>query len=336
MKYSLLTEEGNPAAASPEIREGSLVLTVLNEELSLPSFLHSIAEQRVLPNEIVVVDGGSTDDTVEQLRSWAPPAGCTLIVLEQPGANISEGRNLAVAHASSDRILVTDAGTILDSEWSALMLAAFDEGSSPDVIGGFFRPTGRTLVERTIAFAITPNVMEIDGSKFLPSSRSLGFTRQAWSNAGGYPEWLDYCEDLLFDLRMKQLDLRFTFVADAVVTWSARSNIASFMKQYFRYARGDGKANLWAKRHAARYAAYTAGLSLLALSFAQPLALVLLVGAAGAYLAKFWRRLWRGREGFGYGLFAGLALAPVVVVAGDLAKMAGYPAGISWRRRRFI
>ncbi|MDF2994257.1 MAG: hypothetical protein K0S37_4771, partial [Microbacterium sp.] len=42
----------------------SLCLTVLNEARGIERFLDTVARQFVLPGEIVVVDGGSTDETV--------------------------------------------------------------------------------------------------------------------------------------------------------------------------------------------------------------------------------------------------------------------------------
>ena len=314
------------------IRPASLILTVLNEVASLPAFLRSVTGQQTLPSEIVIVDGGSTDGTVALLRAWVPPLGCALVVIESPGATISQGRNLAVQHAVCDRLLVTDAGTSLDPEWAGQLISAFDSTAAPDVVGGFFHPSGSTFLERCVAFTITPRLAEIEPSTFLPSSRSVGFTRAAWVAVSGYPEWLDYCEDLVFDLRLKERGFTFAFVGAAVVTWSARSSVSDFMVQYFRYARGDGKAGLWPRRHAARYAAYACGIGLVAISFAQPVALVPLVVAGSAYLAKFWRRVWLGRESFAGQTVIALLAVPVIVVAGDLAKMTGYPFGVRWRR----
>ena len=39
-------------------------------------------------------------------------------------------------------------------------------------------------------------------------------------------------------------------------TFVPRESLRSFWTQYYRYARGDGKADLWRKRHAIRYATY--------------------------------------------------------------------------------
>lgn len=312
--------------------EVSLIMTVLNEESGIVEFLDSIASQPVIPAEIVIVDGGSQDDTVNALRSWSRPPGCSLVVEVLAGAGISEGRNRAIELASHSRVLVADGGTTLDLRWVEHMLAAFPDDGSTVVVGGFFRPTGDSVVERAIAYAVTPMREEIDPERFLPSSRSLGFSRDAWSRAGGYPEWLDYCEDLVFDLRMKKLGIPFRFAPDAIVTWAARPSIRGFMKQYYRYARGDGKASLWGKRHAARYGAYIGGAGLLAFGFVTPWSWLAAALGFAAYQRKFVLRVWRRRSEFPMPVRT-LALVPVIVVAGDLAKMAGYPAGLVWRAK---
>ncbi|MBK4348931.1 glycosyltransferase, partial [Lacisediminihabitans changchengi] len=173
------------AVPNSHVRPASLVLTVLNEGHSLPTFLRSLSAQRHLPSEVVIVDGGSADDTVEILTAWSPPAGTAVRIVERPGANISQGRNTAISLAESPWILVTDGGTVLDPGWIESLLDSFDGQPTPTVVSGFFRPTGESLVERAIAFTATPRLTEIDSATFLPSSRSIAFTRDAWSQAGG-------------------------------------------------------------------------------------------------------------------------------------------------------
>ncbi|MDD5659446.1 MAG: glycosyltransferase, partial [Actinomycetota bacterium] len=49
------------------IRNVSFISTVFNEEASISSFLNSFFKQNYLPEEIIFVDGGSKDKTVELL-----------------------------------------------------------------------------------------------------------------------------------------------------------------------------------------------------------------------------------------------------------------------------
>ncbi|MGP3535446.1 glycosyltransferase [Microbacterium sp. RD1] len=309
----------------------SLIATVLNEESSLPAFLASLEAQTVHPAEIVVVDGGSSDSTVQHLRAWTPSCGCRVVVHAAPGAGISAGRNLAIARASHEQVVVTDAGTVPQDDWFATLTAPWDH--DPDaVIAGFFAPAGNTFWSRAIGAVITPTRGEIDPRSFQPSSRSVAFPRAVWREVGGYPEWLDYCEDLVFDLTVREAGRRFTFAPDAVVAWVGRPNLLAFAKQYYRYARGDGKAGLFPRRHGLRYGAYAFALSAWWIS-----PWLFLLGAIGfaAYIRTSLRRVWERRALFRAPAAAAAVLAaPLVVVVGDVAKMAGYPAGVAWRRRR--
>ncbi|GAA1859985.1 glycosyltransferase [Myceligenerans crystallogenes] len=308
----------------------SLVMTVLNESGSLPAFLGSLAGQTVLPDELVVVDGGSADGTVALLEEWSRTAPVKVTVIVAPGANISRGRNLAISGAQHDLIAVTDAGTRLAPGWLAALVAALRD--DVDVVSGFFGPMWDSWHERLFACVLMPLADEIDPATFLPSSRSLLLRRSAWRAAGGYPEWLDYCEDLVLDLALRKAGLRFAFQPEAIARWSARDTWRGYATQYYRYARGDGKSGLWPRRHALRYGAYALGLAgLLAPSpgIVRPL---LVLGFLG-YAARFLRRAWRRRPAGAFATLRFLAAVPAVVVVGDVAKMAGYPAGLAWRRR---
>lgn len=318
--------------AAHETRENtSLIATVLNEEPSVPAFLASLEAQTIHPAEIVVVDGGSSDRTVQHLRAWTPPCGCRVIVHAAPGAGISAGRNLAIALATNEQLVITDAGTVQRSDWFATLTAPWDH--DPDaVIAGFFEPAGDTFWSRAIAAVITPTQDEIDPGRFQPSSRSVAFPRGVWREVGGYPEWLDYCEDLVFDLAIRKTGRQFVFAPDAVVAWLGRPNLLEFAKQYYRYARGDGKAGLFPRRHSLRYGAYA--FALLAWWISPWLFLVGTIGFV-AYVRTALRRVWERRSMFrAPAAAAALLTAPLVVIVGDVAKMSGYPSGVAWRRRR--
>jgi hypothetical protein len=190
------------------------------------------------------------------------------------------------------------------------------------------------MTERILASTITPTLSEIEPKDFLPSSRSLLLTKDAWTRAGGYPEWLDYCEDLVFDLRLIRAGYTFDFAPRAIARWSARDSFRAYAKQYYRYARGDGKAGLWPKRHIARYCAYGIGLTGFIVSgkAKKPMRTALLIGLL-SYMRKFFVRAWRRRDGDALGSAVAVTAVPAVIVIGDISKMVGYPVGLWWRFR---
>jgi glycosyltransferase involved in cell wall biosynthesis len=312
----------------------SLICTVLNEAGSIDALLDSIARQGVLPDELVFTDAGSRDDTVARIQRWAEShSSVPTVVLVRPGANISAGRNAAIRAARGDVIAVTDAGVHLPQNWLAEIVRPLRTDPSVGAVSGFFQSSPTSTFELALGATTLPDVAEITPQRFLPSSRSIAFRRAAWQRAGGYPEWLDYCEDLIFDVNLRRTGCRFAWAPAAMVEFRPRASVSAFWRQYFRYARGDGKAKLWPKRHAIRYATYLGTAAVFAL-LPKLVAFALIGAGAAAYsrrpLGRLWRR--RGRRPLAQLLMAGLLVAPLRAV-GDVAKMAGYPLGRLWRLR---
>jgi len=319
-------------------RSVSVIATVLNEGDAIRRLLDSLLAQTHPADEIIVVDGGSQDNTVANLRAYQDRL--PLRILVEPGCNISQGRNRAIAAAQHEIIAATDAGVWLEPRWLAALLAPFQQpGAAVEVVAGFFQPDATTPFEIAMGATILPALADIDPATFLPSSRSVAFTRAAWQRAGGYPEWLDYCEDLVFDFRLRDVAGPFAWAPGAIAHFRPRSSLSAFFTQYYRYARGDGKADLWRRRHAIRYATYLIVLPLLlGLAFGRRRAravgwLGLLLGLA-AYNRRPWQRLGAMWEPLTWPQrLLTLGLAPVIRVVGDAAKMIGYPVGVWWRWR---
>jgi glycosyltransferase involved in cell wall biosynthesis len=304
----------------------ALVFTVLNEIDTVGDLLASIDRQTRRPDEVVVVDGGSRDGTVEALQAWADAAP-ERTVLVVPGAGISAGRNRAVAATTADVLAVTDAGCTLEPDWLEHLVAPLEDPAVA-VAMGFYRPDARTRFEVLVSCLNLPDAHEVDPEAFLPSARSVAYRRAVFDDVGGYPEWLAIGEDMLFDLALVRAGHRRVFVPEAVVHWRLRSDVRSFLRQYYRYARGDGIAGMHPRRHAARFATYGSLLAaLLGPRRTRPLAAVPLAGLA------WWLRptLPRARRRLGREWPLALVAVPPLTVAMDAAKMAGWAAGTARR-----
>jgi len=312
----------------------SLIATVLNEAHSLDILFGSLLRQTRLPDQVVIVDGGSRDGTWGKLQQFAERAPFEVQVDRIPGANISQGRNAAIARAKGDVIAATDAGVRLEERWLEYLVAPFEQEDAPDVVSGFFVPDPHSLFERVLGATTLPRLAEIDPSSFYPSSRSVAFRKAAWEAVGGYPEWLDYCEDLLFDFALADAGYRFAFIPEARVHFRPRSSLWAFIKQYYRYARGDGKADFWRYRHLVRYGTYVGGAALCWLAFSRPIALVALALGFGVMMRSPFLRLAPWLQDLDpLKRFQALAWMVLIRISGDLAKMAGYPVGMVWRWR---
>lgn len=318
----------------------SVIATVYNEGDAIHRLMQSLIDQTRPPDEVVIVDGGSTDNTVAHLHQYADRLPLRVIVRE--GANISEGRNHAAAVARGDVLAITDAGVTLPHDWLAELVAPFETDTPPDVVSGFFAADPHTLFEVAMGATVLPLADEIDPATFLPSSRSVAVRRAAFLAVNGYPEWLDYCEDLIFDMKLKAR-YPFAFAPTACVAFRPRETLRAYIQQYYRYARGDGKADLWRKRHAIRYITYLVIVPAVLIGglVLHPLVWSLYLLGGAVYLRRPFQRVpavmrvYAARDGARVGPLAWgyvALLVPVIRVVGDVAKMFGYPMGWRWRQ----
>ncbi|NCC33541.1 MAG: glycosyltransferase [Chloroflexia bacterium] len=314
----------------------SLICTVRDEAETIGALIDSMLAQHRLPDEIVINDCLSRDPTPEIVRAYA--AREPRIRLVAGGNSISSGRNHAIREARGTIIACTDAGLRLDPGWLEAIVAPIERDEA-DLVGGFFEADPQSLFELTLGAVNYRNLDEIDPVTFMPFGKSMAFRRSLWEEAGGFPEWLSHCEDLVFAQAAEQAGFRRTFAPSALVYFRPRSSLGAFARQYYFYARGDGMAGLWPKRHAIRYLVYSStALMLTAARYVPklrgPSAALVALGLS-AYTYRPYRRLLtrlKGRPGLEQ--LTALALVPVIRVVGDIAKMVGYPVGRLKRRRR--
>jgi len=221
------------------MKEATLICTVYNEGESIEELLQSIEEQSVTPDEAVFVDGGSTDDTQERIKEFADDHEWMNLVVDE-GCNIAEGRNIAVENASNDYIVSTDGGCVLHEEWYREMCAAFKKS---DFVAGMWKPRYDSMFEevqgKIIGHQMT--VEELKKGNRGPSSRSIGFSVEAWEDAGGYPEELYTGEDSKFNAKILSSGYTQAVAEDALVYWKMRPTWKDLYSQFYTYGEGDAK-----------------------------------------------------------------------------------------------
>jgi hypothetical protein len=262
-------------------------------------------------------------------------------VIHRPegASGISSARNAGIAAAAHDRIACTDVGCVPQPGWLDALRAAMSDEPEPALVTGLYDVAAAGPLQEAMALACYPAVEEarrtgpltrvygaLLGRVFdagLPTGRSMAFTRQAWRDAGGFPESLATAEDVGFGQAIVARGGRAVLAADAVVTWDQRPTIAGTATMFYRYGVGDGQSRHrgLVARNLARLVAYSAGAAALA-SGRRPARAGAAAGAA-FYLSVPVGRAVRRRSSP-----ATVALIPAALALKDLTKIAGCLAGL--------
>lgn len=311
----------------------SLITTILNERNNIEKWLNGLLGQSALPDEIVIVDGGSKDGTWEWLLEQGGKN--EKIRVFQHVGNISSGRNFAIKQAEGDVIVATDAGCVYDKDWFKKITQPFSQEGNKAVATGFGPWLERedAFMIYLIAAATIPAKNEFK-KDWLPSSRSFAFLKSAWEEVGGYPEWIPICEDIIFDLKLKKAGVGFDYIREPLVFWQPRKTLKAYFRQLFKYTKSDGHGKLWPRRQFIRYFIYSVSLLLLYLSLIDALFLEVLLLGLVVYMKKFWLRWLDFSKDLNMTKRVfGLIIVPLIIIFGDIAKMAGWPVGVCERLR---
>ncbi|MFQ5406026.1 MAG: glycosyltransferase [Candidatus Micrarchaeia archaeon] len=226
----------------------SFALTTLNEEENVASLLKSILNQSTPVDEIIVVDAGSTDNTIEKIKKFKTGKTKLKIIVEK-GATIGRGRNLYLQKCTGDYVFTADASTVFERNWVKKLLIGFEKGA--DIVAGKYVPMKPENMVEAVAAARFPDFdsfSDEDWKKFLPSNRQIAYTKKAWKTAGPYPEKITRSDDTIFHTKAKKLGLKYYYAKNARVFWSARKNLSEYLQKAFQDSESDALAGILFRR----------------------------------------------------------------------------------------
>lgn len=110
----------------------SVIIPTYNVASYIAATLDSLANQSLLPAEIIVVDDGSTDNTVEVVQQHPLNERITIVEQENQGQGVA--RNHGVSLATGDYIYFLDSDDVLTDNFIAEIADAVAENNAPDLM----------------------------------------------------------------------------------------------------------------------------------------------------------------------------------------------------------
>jgi glycosyltransferase involved in cell wall biosynthesis len=225
----------------------SVVVPVRDEEGTIAALLDSLLAQIRRPEEIVTVDGGSRDRTVEIIEEYARKDPRIRLV-RTTGAFPGEGRNLGVQASCHDVIAFTDAGIRLDSRWLEKLCEPMERDPSVDVVYGHLEPITDTFFTECAALAYVAAPTQHAGTWIrAPFIVSSIMKRAVWERVGGFPPFRA-SEDLIFMDTIEQGNFKIAYAPGAVVYWRIASDWTGTFRRFASYSRHNllaGRARYW-------------------------------------------------------------------------------------------
>jgi glycosyltransferase involved in cell wall biosynthesis len=208
----------------------SVVVPLYNEAHSIGLLLDSVSTMTRRPDEIVLVDAGSTDETARVAEEYSTP--CLVRVLRRPRLHPGEARNEGVAASTHDWIAFVDGGVRVSREWLAELLDVA-MASDSDLVFGSFEPVCDTRFKESAAIAYLPPYQAWGGRG--PSVASMLIRKGAFWGIGGFPPFRA-AEDLVFFERVERMGLRRALAPRAVVHWEMPGTLGSTFERFSLYS----------------------------------------------------------------------------------------------------
>ena len=214
----------------------SVVIPVKNSEASISRALKSVFLQELSPAEVIVIDNGSSDDTVQEAQKWEEKLPLQILSCSTPGSGAA--RNIGLINSKSSRVAFLDS----DDLWYPSKLKTqieFMDSSSAKLSGTFMHylaETGRVL-GRNDRFASSEKAHH-----FLKSARGMPVAlstvvvqRSVFEDVGLFDESFIRAQDFEWLCRVSQkyeLVIPSSEILAGYVLSSGSSTASSYVEQY--------------------------------------------------------------------------------------------------------
>ena len=223
----------------------TVVVVARNAEHMIGMCMASLAQQSLPPAQVILVDDGSTDATVEGASAHYPG----LTVLSSPTRSISKNRNLGWTSAETEFVAFLDADCEAPRHWLENLMAAAVRYDVAAVGGGNAPPRGQSAHYDALAIMLG-SVLGSRGSlqgqipvaeitvPHIPTLNVL-YRKAALEAAGGFdPRFARMGEDEDMSRRLRDMGHQLVAIPDAVVVHHQRADLRSWARNMFTYGMG--------------------------------------------------------------------------------------------------
>lgn len=216
------------------------VTSFREKEKDIKALLLALSKQTLKPDEIIITDVSNSKLQTLNSKQYT---NLKYINYKQQISR-AKGRNKAIRMAKNEIIAVTDIGCVPRKDWLERIVKPF-RNKKVNVVAGYYKMTYENSFQKAmrVFLGILPEKFD---KNYMPSARSMAFTKKIWKKSGGFPEKLgNTAEDTLFNVNLINANAKFSRVKSAVVEWGTAKTILNFYFKIFNYARGDAESGIF-------------------------------------------------------------------------------------------
>ena len=199
----------NPRSALTDAPLVSVVIPVYNGARFLADAIESVLEQNYQALEVIVVDDGSTDDSADIARRYAPDVVCHRQTNQGTGA----ARNVGVNLSRGEFVGGLDADDLWAEGRLVRQLQGFADHPTADIVTGHVAQFVSPEMDERTAAAIRNPLEPVPGY----SVGAMLIRRDAARRIGPFPTHWHVGQDMAWLMRAREAELEFVMLLDVVM-----------------------------------------------------------------------------------------------------------------------
>lgn len=217
------------------IKDYSVISTVYNDEKKVGKLLKELEDQVYRPAEVIIVDGGSGDKTIESIKTYSQHSQLNIKIISGERLNIAQGLNQGIKSASQKFVGIAMCGNHYEADFFQRLYDDFEKGDDIYVTYGVVQGTCINSWDKTYTQFVLGRG-EGGWMSTYPTNHGNLAKRELYDKAGLYYEKFKYAgEDSEFFLRIKRLGVQVYGDNQAVIEWEVPGSVKEYCKQQKDY-----------------------------------------------------------------------------------------------------
>ncbi len=223
----------------------SIITITYNSAKTLPRALESVRSQTYGDIEHIIVDGASTDGTVEIIKNYSKgpsdkvPSTKEVHWVSEPDGGIYDALNKGIRMATGDVIGFLHSDDVLYSPDSIGQIAAAFESTKADVVYGDLQYcNGDKVTRRWRSNAFKPSSLKFG---WMPPHPTLYVRREVYEQVGEYDSWFRISADYDMILRIFTAGYKTHYIPQVLVSMEtggasnrdAKARLSKTQEDYF-------------------------------------------------------------------------------------------------------